>query len=199
MMTDTDGSLERALAGFAPPVRRPEPADADVWYAVEDTAVGRLLLTARSDGTLLTSAYAPDDADVDRLLDLVAGRVSPRVLRSGRALDTPRRELEEFLAGRRRAFDLAVDLTLATPFQRTVLDTLPSAVGYGQTISYGSLAHRIGRDRAARAVGTALGANPLCVVLPCHRVIASSGALTGYAGGLQAKQFLLELEARSLG
>jgi methylated-DNA-[protein]-cysteine S-methyltransferase len=197
MSAQTHDPLERALTGFSPRIRPPEPEHADVWYAVEDTAVGRLLLTARADGTLLTSAYAPDDETRDRLLELVARRVSPRVLRSGRALDGPRRELADYLAGRRRGFDLPVDLALATPFQRQVLADLGGAVGYGRTISYGALAHRIGRDRAARAVGTALGANPLCVVLPCHRVIATSGALTGYAGGLAAKRFLLDLEART--
>jgi len=109
-------------------------------------------------------------------------------------VDEARRQLEQYLAGRLRTFDLPLDPALATPFQRSVLERLPE-VGYGHRISYGELAARLGRPSAARAVGTALGGNPLCVVLPCHRVVGASGALTGYAGGLEAKQILLDLES----
>ena len=103
--------------------------------------------------------------------------------------------LEDFLAGRSRGFSLRADLALASDFQRTVLPRLAATVGYGDRTTYGELAARVDRPKAARAVGVALGANPLCVVLPCHRVVASSGALTGYAGGLAAKRYLLDLEA----
>jgi methylated-DNA-[protein]-cysteine S-methyltransferase len=89
---------------------------------------------------------------------------------------------------------VTTDLSLATPFQRVVLPRLAATVGYGERATYGQLAARVQRPTAARAVGAALGANPLCVILPCHRVVASSGALTGYAGGLAAKAYLLELE-----
>jgi methylated-DNA-[protein]-cysteine S-methyltransferase len=88
-----------------------------------------------------------------------------------------------------------VDLALATPFQREVLTALPVAAGYGRTATYGELARAVGRPAAARAVGGALNHNPLCVVVPCHRVVAASGDLTGYAGGLDAKRHLLALEA----
>jgi methylated-DNA-[protein]-cysteine S-methyltransferase len=187
--------LERALAGFAPAALHPPVLDgAEVRYLLEDTAVGRLLLAARADGTVLASSFAPDDARTDALLDRLARVVSPSLLRGGRALDDARRQLEEYLAGRRRRFELPLDLALATPFQRIVLERLPEAVGYGRTTSYGQLAAGIGRPSASRAVGTALGANPLCVLLPCHRVVAASGALTGYAGGLAAKRLLLTLE-----
>jgi methylated-DNA-[protein]-cysteine S-methyltransferase len=91
-----------------------------------------------------------------------------------------------------------VDLALATPFQREVLTALANGVGYGRTASYGDLARAIGRPAASRAVGGALNHNPLCVVVPCHRVVAASGALTGYAGGLAAKRLLLQLEAGAL-
>jgi methylated-DNA-[protein]-cysteine S-methyltransferase len=193
--TATETAVAEAARRFAPPVRPPVLAGADVSYVVEDLAVGRLLLAARRDGTLLTSAYAPTDADADALLDRLAARVSPGVLRGGPALDDARRQLDEYLAGRRRTFELATDTVLATPFQRTVLDRLARDVGYGARTSYGALAAALGRPSASRAVGAALGANPLCIVLPCHRVVAASGALTGYAGGLAAKQRLLELEA----
>jgi methylated-DNA-[protein]-cysteine S-methyltransferase len=86
---------------------------------------------------------------------------------------------------------------LTTPFQRQVLTVLPQVVGYGRRASYGEVAAGLGRPKASRAVGTALGANPLCVVLPCHRVVGATGALTGYAGGLEAKRYLLDLEGRN--
>jgi methylated-DNA-[protein]-cysteine S-methyltransferase len=187
-------ALQVALAAFTPDVRPPRPDGADVYYVFEDTPVGRLLVAGRPNGVLLACRYAPDDAEADRMLDRLARAVSPRVLRGGRSLDAARRQLGEFLAGRRRVFDLPTDLALANPFQRTVLTRLAAEVGYGRTTSYGALAAGVGRPTAARAVGAALGANPLCVVLPCHRVLAASGALTGYAGGLEAKRLLLSLE-----
>ncbi|HEY6795613.1 MAG TPA: methylated-DNA--[protein]-cysteine S-methyltransferase, partial [Kineosporiaceae bacterium] len=128
-------------------------------------------------------------------LDRLARAVSPSLVRGGRALDPARRQLEEYLAGRRRQFDVRVDLALASPFQRSVLTALADRVGYGGTASYGDLARAVGRPAASRAVGSALNHNPVCVVVPCHRVVAASGALTGYAGGLAAKRHLLELEA----
>lgn len=192
-MTDP---LELALRGYEPTVRRPTLTGGDVAYVVDDTPLGRMLFAAHHDGTLLATTYAPDDAAADGVLTRLAARVSPRVLRGGRALDAVRRELDDYLAGRRRDFDLPVDPVLATPFQRTVLERLVE-VRYGTTASYGALATALGRPTASRAVGAALGANPLCVVLPCHRVVAASGALTGYAGGLEAKRLLLELESRT--
>jgi len=191
MMT---ADVEEALRGFDVARARPPRLDGDVVYVVEDFAVGRLLLAARGDGVLLASRYVADAAAEDAVLDRLARAASPRVIRSPGALDEPRRELEEYLAGRRRRFGLSVEPMLATGFQKVVLAALAD-VRYGRTTSYGALAAAIGRPSAARAVGAALGANPLCVVLPCHRVVASGGALTGYAGGLTAKRYLLALEA----
>ena len=190
--------LALALRGYDPTVRPPVLVDGDVSYAVDDTAVGRLLLVTRADGTALASTFTPTDADVDRVLTRVARLVSPRVLRGGRGLDRLRRELEDFLAGRLREFTVPLDLALASPFQRLVLPRLAADIGYGQRTTYGALAAATGRPTASRAVGAALGANPLCVVLPCHRVLAASGSLTGYAGGLAAKRLLLDLESGSL-
>jgi methylated-DNA-[protein]-cysteine S-methyltransferase len=204
IMNLTDPSpddVEAALAAFAPAVREPARGDraGDLRYAVEDTAVGRLLLTCRTDGRLVTCLYAPDDGHVDELLDRVSRQLSPRVLRGGGVLDDIRRQLAEYLAGHRRRFDVVTDLALATPFQREVLTALAAGVGYGRTASYGQLARDVGRPAASRAVGGALNHNPLCVVVPCHRVVAASGALTGYAGGVEAKRHLLELEAAAAG
>jgi len=188
-------------SGYGPP-QLDGAEDADVRYRVEDTALGPMVLAGRRDGVLVGCAFAlgaGGENQVSQVLHRVAASVSPRVLRgpggaAGRVVDEARRQLEQYLAGRLRTFDLPLDPALATPFQRSVLERLPE-VGYGHRISYGELAARLGRPSAARAVGTALGGNPLCVVLPCHRVVGASGALTGYAGGLEAKQILLDLES----
>ena len=189
--------LELRLRGYPTPEGlRPPRLQGDVSYVAHDTAVGRLLLATRADGVLLASSYAADGQAEDQVLARLSRLVSPRVVRDPRALDQVRFALDGYLAGQAHTLDdLPVDLALATDFQRQVLPALRRATGYGERTSYGALASVIGRPRAARAVGAALGANPLCIVLPCHRVVAGSGALTGYAGGLAAKQDLLDLEA----
>ena len=190
--------LETALRGYAAaPVQPPVLVDGDVSYVVDDTVVGRMLLAARPDGTALAAYFTPTDPDVDRVLGRLAATVSPRVLRLGRGLDPLRRELDGFLAGKLHSFTVPVDLALAAPFQRDVLTHL-RAVGYGKRTTYGALARTTGRPTASRAVGAALGSNPLCIVLPCHRVVAASGSLTGYAGGLEVKRRLLDLESGHL-
>ncbi|MFB8142066.1 methylated-DNA--[protein]-cysteine S-methyltransferase [Streptomyces parvus] len=110
-------------------------------------------------------------------------------------LDEACAQLDAYLTGRLRSFGLPLDLCLATPFSRETVSSLEAFVPYGSTATYGALARALARPRAARAVGTALGANPLCVVLPCHRIVGSTGTLTGYAGGVDAKKYLLALEA----
>ncbi|GAC1326390.1 MAG: methylated-DNA--[protein]-cysteine S-methyltransferase [Mycobacteriales bacterium] len=160
----------------------------DVAYTVEDTALGRLVL-ARTERGLLACSYA----DEDTVLDRVAARVSPRVLRAPARLDDVRRELEAYLAGRLRAFSVPVDLALAGEFGRAVL-LRTAELGYGRTTTYAEVARDIGRPGAARAVGNALGANPVCVVVPCHRVLRAGGGLGGYAGGVAVKRRLLALE-----
>lgn len=189
-----------ALSSFAPAVRPPALPESDVSYAVEDTAVGRLLLSMTADGRLVTSAYVPDAAAESAWLQRVADVVSPRVLRHPSRLDTVRRELADYLEGRATGFSVGVDLALASDFQRTVLDGLAAQVGYGASTTYGALAAAISRPGAARAVGAALGANPVCVVVPCHRVLPAGGSVVGdvggYAGGPAAKEYLLTLESR---
>lgn len=108
-------------------------------------------------------------------------------------LDLAARELDEYFAGRRRSFTVAID-PRGTPFQRAVWRVLAD-IGYGERRSYADLARQLGNPQAVRAVGAANGRNPLSIVLPCHRVVATGGALTGYAGGLAAKQWLLAHEA----
>jgi methylated-DNA-[protein]-cysteine S-methyltransferase len=190
--TDRLAPLGRfAPRGLQPPTLEPS----DVAYVVEDTAVGRMLLARNETSALVASAFVPTPDVEATVLARLSVKVSPRILRQPRELDEARRQLEEFLAGRLRAFTLRTDLALASGFQRVVLPRLATTVGYGDRATYGELARLVERPAAARAVGAALGANPLCVVLPCHRVVASTGALTGYAGGLEAKRYLLDLES----
>lgn len=189
-----DALLAVALSAFHPDVAPPRLEPTDVSYVVEDTMVGRLLLARADSGALVASSYVPDDSSEDRVLEHLSRAVSPRILRHPRPLDEIRGELTAYLEGRRREFSVPVDLALASPFQRAVLTALPR-VHYGEKATYGQVARWIDRPSAQRAVGAALGANPLCIVLPCHRVVASSGALSGYAGGLAAKEYLLALES----
>ncbi len=188
-MTDLESRLTRLTT---PDLKPPVFGEADVAYTLHDTPIGTLLL-AIANGRVVASSFGDEETMTNRL----ARAVSPRVLRLPGALDDVRRQLDEYLTGRRHAFDLEVDLALATPFQRLVLSDLPVHTSYGRTTTYGQVATEIHKPKAARAVGTALGANPVCVVLPCHRVIGATGALTGYAGGLEAKRFLLNLESKS--
>jgi len=166
----------------------------DVAYRTVDSPVGPLLLAA-TDAGLVRVAYAREGHE--RVLADLAARISPRVLRAPARLDAAARELDDYFAGRRRAFDLPLDLRLARGFRRSVLAHLPE-IGYGSTASYATLAAAAGSPRAVRAVGTACATNPLPVVVPCHRVVRSDGALGQYIGGTEAKHALLVLEgARS--
>lgn len=182
-----------------PPTGHPPSFDtADVAYAVHDSAIGRMLLARRDSGPLVASVFVPDSTVEEQALDRLATRVSPRVLRLPGSLDEVRRRLDDYLAGERRELDVGVDWALASTWQRVVLGALIRRVPYGARTTYGQLAAWAGRPASARAVGAALGANPLCVVVPCHRVVGAGGALTGYAGGLAAKALLLDVEARSV-
>ena len=163
----------------------------DVAYRTVDSPVGPLLLAATAQG-LVRVAY--DIEGHDRVLEALAARVSPRVLRAPGRLDAAARELEEYFAGRRRDFDLPLDLSLSRGFRLLVQQHLPS-IGYGQTCSYRRVADLVGHPKAVRAVGTACATNPLPVVVPCHRVLRSDGTPGRYVGGPAAKTTLLNLEA----
>lgn len=108
-------------------------------------------------------------------------------------LDQAAQQLADYFSGQRQHFDLPLDLSAGSAFQQSVWQAL-LAIGRGQTESYGALAARVGRPSAARAVGTAVGRNPISIIVPCHRVMGSNGTLTGYAGGLDRKVALLQLE-----
>jgi methylated-DNA-[protein]-cysteine S-methyltransferase len=166
----------------------------DVAYDLAESPVGPLLLAATSAGVCRISF----DPEPEREVEALARAFGARVLRSPRPLDEARRELDEYFAGRRREFGLRVDLRPLPEFQRTVLGELV-LVPFGRVETYGGLAARIGRPRAARAVGGALNRNPVPIVVPCHRVVGSSGRLVGYAGGLERKEALLAHEGAMLG
>jgi methylated-DNA-[protein]-cysteine S-methyltransferase len=161
----------------------------DVGFDVVDSPIGELFV-AVSDRGLAEISY---DTRVEEQLELLARIGGPRVLRAPRAVDETRRELDEYFAGKRRAFDLTLDLRAMPPFTVSVLREL-ARVPYGETTTYGALAGRVGRPRAARAVGTVMNRNRIPIVLPCHRVVGSTGDLVGYGGGLERKVALLELE-----
>lgn len=120
-------------------------------------------------------------------------RASWRVVPTHPLLDAAASQLNDYFLGRRQRFDLPLDLEQGTPFQQSVWRALLD-IASGETSSYGILAARIGRPQAVRAVGAAVGRNPLSIVVPCHRVVGANGSLTGYAGGLDRKQLLLQLE-----
>ena len=129
------------------------------------------------------------------VLERLAGELSPRVLEAPARLDGVRRQLDEYFEGRRREFDTPVDFSLSRGFYRKVLEAT-ARIGYGQTTTYAGVAAEAGNAKAVRAAGSGLGSNPIPVVVPCHRVLRTGGALGGYTGGLERKEFLLSLERR---
>jgi methylated-DNA-[protein]-cysteine S-methyltransferase len=165
----------------------------DVGYDVVDSPVGRLFVAATGAGVCRISFDPAPEVWEERL----ARTFGVRVLRAPRAVDAVRRELDDYFEGRRRDFDLPVDLRGIAPFHKTVLDEL-ARVPFGSVTTYGTLAARAGRPRAARAVGTVMNRNPIPIVLPCHRVVGSTGKLVGYGGGLDKKELLLRLEGARL-
>jgi methylated-DNA-[protein]-cysteine S-methyltransferase len=162
----------------------------DVAYARVDSPLGPILVASTPRGLLRVSF--PTEA-ADEVLAELAAEVSPRILEAPARLDAVRRELGEYFAGRRRRFELPLDWRLSRGFRRRVLRAT-ARIPFGETASYAEVAARAGSPRAHRAAGSALGANPIPIVVPCHRVLRTGGALGGYGGGLDVKQYLLELE-----
>jgi methylated-DNA-[protein]-cysteine S-methyltransferase len=161
----------------------------DVSYDIADTPIGPLLVAVTERGLCRISFDPEPEHEAEEL----ARSFGVRVLRSEKPLDPVRRELDEYFEGRRRMFDLPVDLGGRSEFSQVVLEQL-AQVPYGEVTTYGSLAQRSGRPRAARAVGMIMNRNPIPIVLPCHRVVGSTGSLVGYGGGLERKRLLLDLE-----
>jgi methylated-DNA-[protein]-cysteine S-methyltransferase len=162
----------------------------DVAHGTYDSPLGTLTIFVTPHG-LVRLSYPGEGID-DQLTEL-AQRISPRILEAPERTDGVRRQLEDYFAGRRHAFDVPIDWRLTTGFVRKVLRRT-ARIPFGETRSYGEVAASAGSPRAFRAAGSALGANPIPIVVPCHRVLRSGGALGGYGGGLELKRRLLELE-----
>jgi methylated-DNA-[protein]-cysteine S-methyltransferase len=164
--------------------------EVDIAYAMTDSPVGPLMLATSQQG-LVRIAYD----DTDQVLDQLAKRVSPRILEVPARLDVVRRELDEYFDHKRTRFDVALDWALVSDFGRRILGAT-ARVPFGETATYGQMAAAAGNPKAARAAGRALNSNPIPIIVPCHRILGASGALVGYAGGLDRKISLLELEGR---
>jgi methylated-DNA-[protein]-cysteine S-methyltransferase len=195
-MSEIETMLRRAAAALpdaVPDVGAHAEAEGlvDVAYTSADSPLGPLLVAATPRG-LVRVAYA-DDESPDAVLETLAARVSPRVLEAPARLDPVLRELDQYFAGDRREFETPVDWSHLAGFTRKVLRAT-ARIGFGHTGTYRSVATGAGSPRAVRAAGNALGANPMPVVVPCHRVLRTGGALGGYTGGIERKEFLLRLE-----
>jgi len=163
----------------------------DVAYATVDSPLGPLVVAATPRG-LVRLAYT-GSRDEGEVVEDLAGKLSPRILEAPERLDDVRRELDEYFEGRRADFDVPIDWSLTRGFTGKVLRQT-ARIGYGKTSTYAEVAGRAGSPRAVRAAGNALGSNPIPVVVPCHRVLRTGGALGGYTGGVERKEFLLRLE-----
>lgn len=170
------------------------PEEAVRWHAFE-SPFGLTFVAATDRGLARLSWTRGHDGESFRR-ELEERFPDRPVVRDPGALEEVQRELEEYFSGRRSTFEVPVDLSVMSDFERRVLRTLEAAVPFGEVIPYGELARRIGRPGAARAVGNALGKNPVAIVVPCHRVIRSDGSLGGYTGGLEFKRRLLTIEGR---
>lgn len=182
----TRAGLHRRLAE-----RAEEEGLLDLAYRLVDSPFGPLLLAATPEGLVRVSYQVEGH---DQVLARLATQVSPRILEAPARLDRAAAQLDEYFAGRRKGFDLPLDLRLATGFRLQVLEHLPT-IAYGTTESYASVAAAAGRPAAVRAAAGACSHNPLPLVIPCHRVVRSDGSLGGYLGGTQVKRTLLDLEA----
>ena len=204
-MSISDQIEQELRRGSAAPAQLPDLTEAvaaagllDVAYATLDSPVGRLLVAVTPRGLVRLAYLDVADAgeDEETVLAQLASTVSPRVLAAPRKLDEPRRELDQYFAGRRRQFELPLDWQLTRGFGRRVLEAT-AQVPFGATATYKQVATDAGNARAYRAAGNALGSNPIPIVVPCHRILHSGGGLGGYTGGLERKRVLLGVEGYS--
>ncbi|MFS4108018.1 methylated-DNA--[protein]-cysteine S-methyltransferase [Streptomyces sp. SID8499] len=175
-----------------------QPAESggqQVVWAVAESGIGPLLLAATADG-LVNVVFHATGGVRQRALERLASRLGAEPVEApgSPVLAEAIRQLEAYFAGERRDFALPLDWSLISGFNRQVLRELASGVPYGTVVGYGDLARRVGQPQAAQAVGVAMGANPLPLVVPCHRVVESDGGIGGFGGGLETKRTLLALE-----
>lgn len=161
-----------------------------VGYRIVDSPLGPLWIAVGPRG-VLNIHYGAEPSPLE--LRRIVRTYGPGVLPDARRVDDVARELDQYWSGKRRGFDIAVDLSPLTPFQRKVLSAT-ARVPYGELTTYAKVARSAGNDRAYRAAAGAIGDNPIPIIVPCHRVVASDGTLGGYSGGLTAKRRLLQLE-----
>jgi methylated-DNA-[protein]-cysteine S-methyltransferase len=166
----------------------------DVAYATTESPVGRLLLATTPQG-LIRLAYLDAGEDEEAVLERLATKVSPRLLSAPRKLDQPRRELDQYFEGARQQFEVSLDWQLVRGFGRRVLEAT-YRIPFGSVSTYKQVATEAGSPRASRAAGNALGANPIPIIVPCHRILHATGGLGGYTGGLERKRTLLAIEGR---
>ncbi|MFJ3230418.1 methylated-DNA--[protein]-cysteine S-methyltransferase [Streptomyces sp. NPDC086787] len=173
----------------------PGQYEQQVVWTVVDTGIGPLFLAATREG-LVNVVFHATDAVRDRALERLASRLGAEPVEAPGSplLSEAICQIEAYFAGERHGFELPLDWSLVAGFNRQVLRELASGVPYGKVVGYGDLAGRVGQPGAAQAVGAAMGANPLPVVVPCHRVVESDGGIGGFGGGLEAKRSLLALE-----
>ena len=163
---------------------------ATVGYDVLASPLGPLWVAIGPKGvTTIHDGDAPSESELRRLVRVYGPGIVPDHRRSSALA----RELDQYFSGRRKAFDLDVDLSGLTPFQSRVL-AATARIPFGEVSTYGAVAKRAGNAKASRAAGGALNSNPIPIVVPCHRVVGSTGALVGYAGGLEVKKRLLAIE-----
>ena len=167
----------------------------DLAFDVVASPIGNLILTCTYKGVARIDF---GEGREDQVLDRIAEELSPRLMRVPARTDQARRELDEYFSGSRRRFEVPVDLSSVQGFRRKIL-AAAKKIPYGRTASYTQMAAAAGNPRAVRAAGTALGKNPVPIIVPCHRVLRSDGTLGGYGGGLPKKELLLELEGGANG
>jgi len=177
-------SLDSLYRQVSLPERRPP-----VYYAGMQGPIGDLWMAMTDKGLIRVSFSQDETSFIAEIHERTRADVVPSSEKLGRIVA----ELSEYFSGTRSRFDFAVDLSLVTPFQRRVLEAAAD-IPMGEVITYGELAGRIGQPQASRAVGQALGRNPVPVVIPCHRIVGGGGGIGGYTGGLHIKRKLLELE-----
>lgn len=203
MSTHADEELERQLrpdrsvvAAAAALARRFAEAaalggEAEVAYATVDTPIGTASVAATDVGVV---AVGLPNRATDEFVERLAADISPRIVEAPARLDAARRELDEYFAGARSEFDLPLDWSLVPGgFYRRVLEAT-AKLPYGVVMTYGEVAASAGNPRAHRAAGTALGSNPLPIVVPCHRIVRAGGVAGSYGGGPEMKLWLLEME-----